>query len=326
MADTMYYYAVARTRVKELSLLSVSSLEQLLACKNYEECLRFLREKGFGKLSAEKESEDIIEAEYQNAYQLFSELVKDEKILRVFQIPYDFHNVKVAIKLIYAESKNRKEKLVFLERGSLPSKEIFKAVQDRKFEILPSVLAGYAKTAYEDLLHTGDGQLCDIFLDSACLTALSRAGKDSKVELLSKYTEKKVAYANITIAYRACKAKKSQDFYEMALVPCETLSKQEIISIAKKGEEELISYLKKTVYAEGASMLKKSYAAFELWCDNEIMQLLKKVKHLPYTVAPVIAYYLARETEIKMVKLILSGKRNALPEQLIRERMRKLYV
>lgn len=326
MADTMYYYAVARIRVKELSLLSVSSLEQLLACKDYEECLRLLKERGFGKLSTEKEAEDIMEAEYQKAYQLFTELVKDETVLRVFQIPYDFHNAKVAIKLIYAESKGRVEEQAFLERGSLPFQEVLKSIREGKYEILPPMLADCVKKAYEDLLHTGDGQLCDVFLDAACLTALSRAGKESKVELLLNYTEKKLAFANMTIAYRACKAKKSQEFYEIALVPCETLSKRELITAAKKGEEELISYLQKTVYSEGARSLKLSYAAFELWCDNEIMQMLKGVKHLSYTVAPVVAYYLARETEIKMVKLILSGKRNSLPEQLIRERMRTLYV
>lgn len=326
MADTMYYYAVARIRVKELSLLSISALEQLLACKDYEECLRFLKEKGFGKLSTEKEAEDIIEAEYQNAYEVFTELVKDENILRVFQIPYDFHNAKVAIKLIYAESKNREEKQVFLDRGSLPFKEVLKIIREGKYVMLPPMLADCVKKTYEELLHTGDGQLCDVFLDAACLTALSRAGRESKVELLISYTEKKVAYANMTIAYRACRSKKTQEFYEMALVPCETLSKQELIVAAKKGEEELISYLQKTVYAEGARALKISYAAYELWCDDEIMKMLKGVKSFAYTVAPVVAYYLARETEIKMVKLILSGKRNSLPEQLIRERMRKLYV
>ena len=38
------------------------------------------------------------------------------------------------------------------------------------------------------------------------------------------------------------------------------------------------------------------------------------------------AYVLARENEIRMVRMILSGKRNSLPEDSIRERVREMYV
>ena len=43
-----YTYAVARIRSKELGLLSGGAMEQLVACKSYEEALRFLTEKGWG--------------------------------------------------------------------------------------------------------------------------------------------------------------------------------------------------------------------------------------------------------------------------------------
>ena len=42
MTDTQYYYAVARIRSKELSLLSSSFLEQLLGAKTLDEALRLL--------------------------------------------------------------------------------------------------------------------------------------------------------------------------------------------------------------------------------------------------------------------------------------------
>ena len=320
----MYYYEVARIRVKELSLFQNSTIEQLIACKNYEDCLRMLKEKGFGKASATLE--EMMEEEERATYQLFCELVKDEKVLRVFQIPYDFHNGKVAIKLLFAENKNLSVKEAFLERGSVPANEIRKAVKEGKFELLPEMLAIPLRSAYEDLLHTEDAQLCDALLDAACLSNLIAVGKESKVELLKKMTELKVAFANISIAFRACRAKKSSEFLGMALVPCETLSCTEIKHACLKGEEELLQYFKNTSYAKGATLCNTSYAAFEQWCDNQIMELIKEGKYLSYTVAPLIGYYMAREIEIKMIKLILAGKRNSFPDQLIRERMRKLYV
>jgi V/A-type H+-transporting ATPase subunit C len=47
-----------------------------------------------------------------------------------------------------------------------------------------------------------------------------------------------------------------------------------------------------------------------------------KVKNI----SPLAAYILARENEIKSVRILLSGKINDLPEDSIRERLREMYV
>lgn len=48
MAKPDYIYAVARIRAKELLCFGSPPMEQLMACKTYEECLRMLNEKGWG--------------------------------------------------------------------------------------------------------------------------------------------------------------------------------------------------------------------------------------------------------------------------------------
>ena len=48
-SKTQYTYAVARIRALEVSLFSASTLEQLLACKDMDGCLRFLQERGSGR-------------------------------------------------------------------------------------------------------------------------------------------------------------------------------------------------------------------------------------------------------------------------------------
>ena len=42
-----YTYAVARIRALEVSLFSNSTIDQLIACQNYEQCIQFLEEKGW---------------------------------------------------------------------------------------------------------------------------------------------------------------------------------------------------------------------------------------------------------------------------------------
>ena len=48
MSDMDYVYAVARIRCKELKLFSVAVIEQLLARPDYDACVSFLAEKGWG--------------------------------------------------------------------------------------------------------------------------------------------------------------------------------------------------------------------------------------------------------------------------------------
>ena len=43
-----YIYGVARVRAREVSLLRQSDLERLLSCPTEEDCLKFLRDKGWG--------------------------------------------------------------------------------------------------------------------------------------------------------------------------------------------------------------------------------------------------------------------------------------
>ena len=43
-------------------------------------------------------------------------------------------------------------------------------------------------------------------------------------------------------------------------------------------------------------------------------------------VGPVVAYYFARKSEIKTVRMILTARANGLAEKDIRERIRKAYV
>ena len=45
MSDLQYTYAVARIRAKEVFLFSAATIDQLLACKTYDNCLQFLAER-----------------------------------------------------------------------------------------------------------------------------------------------------------------------------------------------------------------------------------------------------------------------------------------
>jgi vacuolar-type H+-ATPase subunit C/Vma6 len=62
-----------------------------------------------------------------------------------------------------------------------------------------------------------------------------------------------------------------------------------------------------------------------LLCDNMLIEFMKKAKSIALGPEPLIAHYFAREFEMMNIRIILTGRLNALPTETIRERLRVSY-
>lgn len=322
MLENQYIYAVSRIRSKELSLLDKSFLEQLLACKSYEECLRLLKDKGWGR-TGEENAEELLKIEREKTWDLIRELVDDISIFDTFLYGNDFHNLKAAIKQVY---RNEEVPNIYISHGTINHGLILEAVKGHEFNLLPEHMRMCAEVVYDIQFKTGDSQLCDVIIDRATLETTIKMGKASKNELLFEYANLKVVAANINIAVRSLKTNKTSEFLERALAECDTLDKKRLIESVENGVEALYEYLTTTVYNDAVDALKESPSSFERWCDNLIINRIKPQKYNSFTVSPLAAYILARENEIKCVRILLSGKLNNLPDNSLKERLREMYV
>ena len=55
-------------------------------------------------------------------------------------------------------------------------------------------------------------------------------------------------------------------------------------------------------------------------------EMLKTQKYEVFSVGPLLGYLIARENEIKTVRIILTGKQNGFSDDAVRERIREMYV
>ena len=94
------------------------------------------------------------------------------------------------------------------------------------------------------------------------------------------------------------------------MAECDGVNVEQLIRAALAGEDEIAQYLEGTAYAKGAQALRESASAFERWCDNRMIEMLKPQKYEAFSVGPLLGYLIARETEIKTVRIILTGKQN----------------
>lgn len=318
-----YTFGVARIRALESALFSQDTINQLIQCKTYEDCIRFLKDKGWGNGNYEQTLSQMLETEHHKTWTVLNEIVKDSNECRILTINNEFHNLKAAIKSVCSGQEIEN---IFISGGTLKPDYLMECIRQGSYDKLPSDMTEVAREATEVLLQTGDGQLCDIIIDKATLKAISQVGQNSDNVMIKKYAETLLTNANIKIAIRCATAGKDGEFAKKAMVECDGISVNELCMAVDNGIEDVCNYLENSGYKDAVEALNKSKSVFECWCDNRIVENIKKQKYNSFTIGPIIAYVLARENEIKTVKIILSCKSNGFDDEFIKERIRVMYA
>ncbi|BCI59498.1 V-type ATPase subunit [[Clostridium] leptum] len=322
--DTNYVYAVANIRVKEMGLLTRSDVDAMLAAPTLEDAVRLLEDKGWqGADRLEPwQFETILTNELQDAWEYVRGLSPQPEVFDLLLYPNDFHNLKACIKGAYA---NVPVDGLFLQPSVLDPEEMNRCIQKGERDKLPDLVREPAQRAYEILSHTGDGQLCDVLLDRACLDAIQKAADGSKSKWMTELGHIMVDTANIKTSVRACRTGKGLDFLQQAIAPCSGFDREELIKSALQGEQALREFLSHTSYAQGIELLADSLSPFEKWCDDLVLKQMLPTKLTAFGEGPLAAYLMAKQAEIKTVRIVLLGKQGGVPQDVIRERVRELY-
>ncbi len=322
MKENAYVYGVANIRAKENSLLTGNDIEQLLG---FDESAinRFLADKGW-EMTADVEKSFAKQSLI--AWNTVMDVLPDKHELDFLIIKNDFHNLKAALKAYMGNDDAMK--YMVGPCVSDPSL-IWEAIKKKDYALLPEMLQDIAKECDDILAQTLNGQLTDIMLDRKSVEAMyeqaSKTGHPKLLELASLMGE----IINLKTTVRAVAMKKDKVFLEEAISemsPISKLNRKEMIQTAEEGMQAFLNYLETTPYQDAVEMIETSTTAFEKWCEDKIVQFLQIAKQTSFGPLPLAAYYMAREAEIKTVRIIVSCKRNAMPEETIRERIRMLYV
>jgi vacuolar-type H+-ATPase subunit C/Vma6 len=63
----------------------------------------------------------------------------------------------------------------------------------------------------------------------------------------------------------------------------------------------------------------------DFWCLRDMLEFLRRTKQICFGIEPVLAYYLARDHELRVVRAIWTGKRFHYPQERLKSRMKELY-
>lgn len=323
MSTTDYASAVAAVRAMEGSLLSSSDIERMAKSGDFSEIAAVLSSHGRNVPENSAALSKTLDSELDEVWSFICELTGGCAELEILLYRNNFHNLKAALKALIM---NTDPAHLFLKPTSLDLGELPGIVASKRYEELPEYMRDAAADAYDILTQTLDGQLADAVLDTAALKAMQDDSEKYSSELLQKYAETLTVCSDIKTAYRCSIMRKPESFTELAVCGNKALDKNLLIKASLGGVESFLSFLESTAYCEAAELLRESAASFEKWCDDEVMKLAGDAKFKAFGIEPLAAYFIARETEIKNMRILLVCKDCGASEQIITERMRRLYA
>lgn len=322
MRDADYIYAVACIRAKEKTLLTDADVQTMVGMKSEKEVLSYLTEKGWGDGSVDTDMETVLSNEEEKQMKLLNTLGVDKKIIETLFIQELYHNLKAAIKEVCTGIEDGQ---AFYEHELYGKNQLMSIIREKEFEKLPEDMQQVAEKALDLMLTTRDGQRLDVMIDRACLDAIEKEAATTKDKFLADYAETKVVIADIKIAVRAADTKRPLQMIEDALAPNRKFDVKKLAAAAAVGREAVYEFLERTDYRTAVDALKDSFSAFEKWCDDFIMSTLMNQKTNIQSSGPIVAFFLAKQNEIRTARIIMTAKANGFSDEVISERVRKMY-
>lgn len=149
---------------------------------------------------------------------------------------------------------------------------------------------------------------------------------------LTDYLRRFIDLANIKASLRMVNLGRSKDALAKILFIGGCIDRDNFLKSFTQPLHIFISNFRYTPYAEvvreGVEYFQRrnSFLRLERKVDDYLTCFLKKAKYIAFGPEPILAYYLARHNEIKLIRLVIVGKLNDLPKEEILERLNETYV
>ena len=314
--------ALSRIWVLETRLLDKAKIERMIEAPDADDVIKILSETEYanvmGNVKRASDYEEMLSAELQRVYNLVYELCPVKDIVNLFSTKYIYHNVKVLLKGKFL--------------GKDDVNEIKRKIDSDSFGDLRGNIGKAVMAAVEDFEATKDPQRIDIIVDKFMFEELVQIRKSLNYSFTDKIINAMIDSTNIKTLLRIKKQGKGREFAQEVIVPGGYIDKDTLVSIINESPENIISKLSFSVYSEVVREGLEGYIAtnsanlLEKLSDNYIMALMKDSKFVTFGPERILSYIYAKETEIKLIRIIMVGKLNNVAEEVIRERLRDSYV
>jgi V/A-type H+-transporting ATPase subunit C len=333
MSNVAYAQAVSRLRAIETKLLDRAKLDRMIDSSTTVESFKILGETEYGahmvKAKKPEDYEIVLSEELKSLYSLMYNVSPEKKIIDLMSVRYDYHNIKVLIK---GNALGKDLSYLFIPVGTIDTNVLKNIIELKDYYDLNPIMREAVEKVEESYEKEKDPQKIDIILDSYMYKNMLSIATELNIDYLLKFVKVSVDLSNLKTLLRIKKQKKDREFLQQALLEGGTIDIDTLVQLLNESNENIISKLDYTNYSEvlknGIDEFSKTgrLNKFEMLSDNFIMNFIKDAKYVSFGAEPLLAYIYAKENEIKIVRIIMVGKLNNIAADVIRERLRDIYV
>ena len=330
--DTDYLAISARIRAMENMLLTQPRMEKILDARREEEITKILQDCNYfdGQFNPSEPSEMDAALTLVRG-RMFDDMLSgapDKRYVDIFRMKYDYHNLKALLK---GNAVGKNVDRILMDIGRVPLNILKEAVVSDDISLLPPCL-GDALLETKDVLNTTrDPQLSDVLLDRWYYQDLTALAAEIGSSFVQGYIRTRIDSVNLRILVRTLRMGKNAEFLKGALVDGGNVDLATLIKIGAKRGAGLVEAYHSTALKEaaqaGASILKSGpMTQFEKLCDDGVAGYMSIAQTVSFGEEPLLAYMSAHETEFINLRILLMGRITGLSNDLIRSRLRTMYI
>ena len=325
--------AVARLRVLEKRLLNKLKIERMIDSASPEDVLKILQETEYANLMVNvKRSEDyniLLKEELNRVYSLMYKVSPDPVIVDIMSLKYDYHNIKVLLK---ARALEKDFSSMLIPVGTVDIEKLKSYMTNMEYkELKPTMMDAIleAEKVYHELK---DPQKIDIILDKYMYIDMLARAKETEIDFMIDNIKMNIDFSNIKSIIRLKKQEKDVKFLKEVILDGGDISNNILVRTFEEPIENLATKFSSLKYGEVIKLGLEEYlktgklSVLEKFSEDYIMKNLKVAKYITFGPEPVFAYIIAKETEIKVIRIIMVGKLNNVDTAVIRERVREVYA
>ncbi|MDR0696030.1 MAG: V-type ATPase subunit [Christensenellaceae bacterium] len=319
-------FANAVAKSKENGLFKSERLMRMIESENLEVAVKILAEANYGNgviIDSPADFDKILDAELS----LLPDFLKSVSVvgtgIECFFLSADYFNIKALLKSKFLSSPMNYAPQI---GGLIPFETLKDNLLRDNFTVNPYI--ANAIREIENHFEIGlSPRFLDITLDKAMHQEindrLKRRGIDPSIK---KYFIIKADFINISSFVRSSKASASINFFSEGFITGGVLDLT-FFERLYPDIDVLAEALNSTKYQAFSDFIKNmDLAGFDRSRDNYLLSIFKENQHDMFSVAPVVGYYLAKLTEITMLRMVLVCIKNNVDRCEIQKRLRSLYA
>jgi V/A-type H+-transporting ATPase subunit C len=329
MAYKSYPFASVSLKAKSVKLVTKEKLMQIAEAKSLEDAYRSLSETGYGIGESSDDFERMIRRELRSAYEYTIKVAPDVNAFGLFLLRADYHNLKVFLKL--ALKKEPLESDALKENGTIPVEALRAAVTDKKYERLPEEMKRALKALDRQFSVKEDVSLIGLYLDTAYAEHVMRIVKGVRSDFIKRYMTAYADFTNVISFIRLRLLGFGKEMLKKVLIPNGRFRAKTFMEIFDTGLDSAAGVFARWNYDRpmrtAFEEFKKngSLFAFEKARDDFLLNIIKAHRNDVFSIAPSIAYILAKEREADNIRLVMTAKANGKDADFVADRIKDMF-